>query len=76
MVALLGKNNPIECELANFGSVPYGAKSVGDLIISNPYNACNKTEVSNSTSEVDYQRAKFFLVERGGCAFADKVIVS
>lgn len=40
LVALLGKNNPIDCELANFGSVPYGAKSVGELTISNPYNGC------------------------------------
>lgn len=41
----------IECELANFGSVQYGTRIIGEAHVSNPYNACDKAEVSKNESE-------------------------
>lgn len=62
----------IECELANFGTVQYGSRIIGELKVSNPYKACNKTEVLNH----EVSRIPFLMIQRGDCAFADKVLVA
>ncbi|EAS05189.2 vacuolar sorting receptor (macronuclear) [Tetrahymena thermophila SB210] len=61
----------IDCELANFGSVQYGTRIVGEAHISEPYDACDKAAVQQG--EKEFSRIPFLLVERGNCAFADKV---
>lgn len=65
--------NKIDCELANFGSVPYGTKTIGELYLANPINACNRTEIVKSNSTEEIPTIHFLLAVRGGCAFADKV---
>ncbi|KAL4426650.1 hypothetical protein ABPG74_018728 [Tetrahymena malaccensis] len=61
----------IDCELANFGSVQYGTRIVGQALVSDPYDACDKAAVLQG--EKEFSRIPFLLVERGKCAFADKV---
>lgn len=37
--------NIIDCELANFGTVQYGSRVIGEMFVSKPFNACNETEI-------------------------------
>lgn len=36
----VGEENSIDCELANFGSIQYGTRTIGELHLSTPFNAC------------------------------------
>ncbi|KAL4465696.1 hypothetical protein ABPG72_012378 [Tetrahymena utriculariae] len=71
---LNGKNSDeavIDFELANFGNIQYGIRTIGLAGVSEPYRACNKSAALQGKQE--FSTIPFLLVERGDCAFTDKV---
>ncbi|EGR34007.1 vacuolar sorting receptor, putative [Ichthyophthirius multifiliis] len=56
-------NESIPYQIANFGSIPYGRKIIGELKLSQPFDGCDGVE----------KKSTFILIDRGNCTFVQKV---
>ena len=60
----------INYTLANFGDIPYGKRKLGDLVLADPLEACEKLAVP--TNDARSYRGSFVLIQRGNCTFTVK----